>query len=132
MRPVTPPKLFTSSLLIGLLSAVVLASGCARRIPATENVGRESPNQGPVLATTTSGPVRGAVSNGLNLFKGIPYGGPTSGKNRFMPPTRPAPWTEVRDALAYGPRCAQRSAIGANVDPPRHRRPHHPRQQGHE
>ena len=30
---------------------------------------------------------------GINVFKGIPYGGTTAGKNRFMPPGKPAAWT---------------------------------------
>src|SRR5205085_6418047 len=43
----------------------------------------------------------------IKVFKGIPYGGSTAGKNRFMAPTKPAPWTGVRDALAYGPTAPQ-------------------------
>ena len=43
----------------------------------------------------------------VRIFKGIPYGGTTAGKNRFMPPTKPTPWTGTRDALAYGPTAPQ-------------------------
>src|SRR5438552_3279160 len=58
---------------------------------------------GNVVATTASGKVRGTLLAGINIniFKGIPYGSTTAGKNRFMPPAKPTPWTETRDVLAY-------------------------------
>jgi para-nitrobenzyl esterase len=102
------------STLIGLL-ALVLLSGCAHKPLVTENKGRELKIEGPVIADTASGQVRGVLSEGIRVFKGIPYGGPTSGKNRFMPPVKPEPWSGVREAVEYGPRCAHRSAIGAGV-----------------
>lgn len=58
------------------------------------------------IATTTSGKVRGFVQDGVNVFKGIPYGADTA-KRRFMPAEKPAPWTGVRDALAFGPQAPQ-------------------------
>ena len=63
--------------------------------------------QGDVLAETTYGRVRGTEINGIKVFKGIPYGASTAGKNRFMPPVAPAKWSGVRDALAYGPSAPQ-------------------------
>jgi para-nitrobenzyl esterase len=62
------------------------------------------------IVETSSGRVRGAVVDGIKVFKGIPYGGNTAGRNRFMPPAKPVAWTGVRDALAYGPSAPQVSA----------------------
>jgi len=64
-----------------------------------------------VTATTSAGTVRGIADEGINVFKGIPYGETTAGTNRFMPPKPPAPWTGTRDALAYGPTAPQ--TVGA-------------------
>jgi para-nitrobenzyl esterase len=60
-----------------------------------------------VIAETKYGKVRGTVQNGVYSFKGIPYGGPTGGENRFMPPTPPKPWPGIRDATNYGLSCWQ-------------------------
>jgi len=48
-------------------------------------------------ARTTAGRVRGLVKDGVQQFWCVPYGAPTSGANRFMPPQKPASWTGVRD-----------------------------------
>ncbi len=50
----------------------------------------------------THGKIRGIRSEGVNIFKGIPYAGRVSGDRRFRRPAPPEPWTGVRDALQLG------------------------------
>src|SRR5512138_2864286 len=50
-----------------------------------------------VETETTTGRVQGIQTTGIKEFKGIPYGAPTGGKNRFMPPNKPAPWKGTRE-----------------------------------
>ena len=59
------------------------------------------------VATTAFGKVRGVDVDGINIFKGVPYGANTAGKNRLMPPADPAKWSGVRDALEFGPSAPQ-------------------------
>ena len=53
------------------------------------------------IAATKAGKVRGAVEDGVNVFKGIRYGVDTA-TTRFEAPRPPTPWSDVKDALAYG------------------------------
>ncbi len=54
------------------------------------------------VAETQYGRVRGYVLRGIHYFLGIPYGADTAGANRFLPPQKPKPWTEVLPALWWG------------------------------
>src|SRR6187551_877322 len=72
----------------------------------------------PVIVETAYGRVRGTEVSGIKVFKGIPYGASTSGKNRFMPPVAPAKWTGVRDTIDYGASAPQREpGVGGNASP---------------
>ena len=59
------------------------------------------------VTETACGRVRGSSVRGVQIFRGIPYGGPAEGAGRFMPPSKPAKWAGIRDATVTGPRCVQ-------------------------
>lgn len=75
-----------------------------------------SDSQRTAAVPTSNGPVRGSVERGIQVFKGLRYGTPTGGPNRFMPPQKPAAWTEVADALAYGNSAPQGLIPGLHTD----------------
>lgn len=54
------------------------------------------------LADTQYGKVRGYILRDIHYFLGIPYGADTSGANRFMPPQKPAAWSDIYPALWWG------------------------------
>ncbi len=83
-------SLLKSSLISGALAGV---PGAAATV--------ESKATSPVVETT-SGKVRGVINNGVHIYRGLPYGASTTGRNRFMPPRKPASWTGVRDAYQNG------------------------------
>src|SRR5439155_3247070 len=62
------------------------------------------------VVETASGKVQGVLNVGIKEFKGIPYGAPTGGKNRFMPPKKPTAWTGVRECFGHGQACPQTPA----------------------
>jgi carboxylesterase family protein len=86
-------SLFHLSMLAGV--AVVTRSSLGNRVYAT--VGGQFTH-----CLDQSGKVKGTVEDGINVFRGIPYGAPPIGSLRFRPPVPPSPWTGVRDALKSG------------------------------
>jgi para-nitrobenzyl esterase len=68
------------------------------------------------VVETSAGKIRGFERNGVYIFKGAPYGASTSGPRRFMSPSKPEPWTGIRNALAYGRVCPQHDSAHFNMD----------------
>ena len=80
-----------------LLAAGAWAVGAAPFVSAQARSAPVAP-----IADTACGKLRGRTEDGVHVFRGVAYGADTSGKNRFMPPQKPAPWLGVRDALEWG------------------------------
>lgn len=53
------------------------------------------------------GPVAGVESNGVRVFRSLPFAAPPVGARRWKPPAPVIPWTGTRDASADGPACPQ-------------------------
>src|ERR1035437_9356396 len=112
-KPFGRRRLLTSAAgLGGGAAAGLLPAGCSTPnagagIGATTLVATDA-----TTADTTAGKVRGFSRNGIHTFKGIPYAGTTGGAARFLPPTRPQPWTGIRSAMWYGPTCPQGPRTG--------------------
>jgi len=62
------------------------------------------------IVETAQGRVQGISNGGIKGFRGLHYGGDTSGRNRFMPPPPPVSWKGVREAFSVGPISPQQPA----------------------
>lgn len=92
------------------MGSLVTASSCA---PSGDSSLKQNVKEGEdgqflfigddiAIAQTEYGKVQGYLLNHVYTFLGVPYGADTSGKNRFMPPQKPEPWTDVRPAVFMG------------------------------
>ena len=71
-----------------------------------------------VIGKTTFGKVRGRRERGVNIFKGIPYGGSVSGDYRFARPAPLEPWKGVKDAIRLGTPAMQSPKTVYGIDEP--------------
>jgi len=55
-------------------------------------------------------------ATGVRTFKGIPFAAPPVGDLRWKAPQPVKPWTGVRNAADWGPRCVQTNRLG-EIDP---------------
>src|SRR5947209_13376857 len=85
----------------------------APRPPATPPAGLAAGGGSSKIFQVTeiaAGKVQGIANGPVWEFRGIPYGAPTGGKNRFMPPKPAAPWKGVRECFGFGQCCPQTQA----------------------
>jgi len=84
------------------LSSIPMISG-ASNLPKTEEDDQVLKiGDSIAIAETKYGKVKGFILRGITCYRGIPYGADTSGKNRFMAPQPPKPWTTTLPAVWWG------------------------------
>ena len=91
----------TLKLNLTLMAAALLMVSCGQPVQRNSSWCASSLETSAKASTvnTVSGPVAGYIDDGVYIYKGIPYGH----AQRFMPPTDPEPWKEVRPSRSYGP-----------------------------
>jgi para-nitrobenzyl esterase len=94
----------------GLGAALPREAAAAQRARPTAVAGLPGACSTPrsAVGTTQYGKVRGYVEDGVLAFKGVPYGAPTGGENRWLPAKPPQRWDGEYPALIYGANCPQR------------------------
>ncbi|MEZ5557712.1 MAG: carboxylesterase/lipase family protein [Pseudomonadales bacterium] len=91
---------------VAALVSTALLWGCgeqAAETPAQARPASDLPAAADIqpVAQTAYGSVRGAVEDGVLVFKGVRYGADTA-TTRFQAPRPPEPWDGVQDALTFG------------------------------
>jgi para-nitrobenzyl esterase len=69
------------------------------------------------VVRTGGGQVRGRTSDGVAVFRGIPFAQPPVGELRFAAPRPALPWDGVREATAFGPPPPQSELWPSSIPP---------------
>ena len=95
------PSGLTRSLLCSLAGIATMQAG------TTASTQTQTPSPGAPVVRVEGGELRGAVADGVESFKGMPYAAAPVGDLRWRPPQPAASWTGVREAAAFGADCMQ-------------------------
>ena len=88
--------------------AALIAAPCLWLTPRAAEAAWPTQTVAPFIEVEIdSGHIRGGHSRGALAFKGIPYAGSVSGRNRFKEAPEVTSWTGVRDATRLGPPAMQ-------------------------
>ena len=82
--------------------SLLVASCCGGGQAAREEGQRLFIGDDIAITQTRYGKVQGFILDDVYTYLGIPYGAPTGGANRFLPPQEPESWEGIRPALFYG------------------------------
>jgi para-nitrobenzyl esterase len=83
-------------------TAVTALSLCGRGLFAQGAAGTSNARE-TCLVKTPLGALRGEVTNGVRVFKGVPFAVPPTGALRFRTAGKMTPWTGERDATKFAP-----------------------------
>jgi para-nitrobenzyl esterase len=92
--------------LLLMILAALLFGGIALKTAKAADATADSRRRSAVVKLD-SGEVRGVVSGGLTIVKGMPYAAPPVGKLRWRAPQPVQPWKGERSAAEYGHDCMQ-------------------------
>jgi para-nitrobenzyl esterase len=86
---------------------LILAScaACTQAQRATDSAAPTAPTS--PIVKVSQGDVQGAATDGIAVFKGLPFAAPPVGDLRWRVPQHPANWSGVRPATAFSATCAQ-------------------------
>lgn len=87
-------------ILFFLVPAIMMAACCGGNPTAQQDGQRLFVGDDYAITQTQYGKIQGYILDDVYTYLGIPYGAPTAGPNRFMPPQEPESWEGVRPAPA--------------------------------
>ena len=88
--------MFRKIFVLSCLLLAIIATGCGGNEPVANNSAPE--------VEITGGKIKGAIdSNGVKIFKGIPYAATSAGENRWKAPQPVKAWEGVLDCTEFRP-----------------------------